>query len=122
MFVCGLCKQLSAPGETAKRVVTQFRPMRYTDEAGNVSAGREVVTEVLAHEVCALALPQEIDFPNRHSRRMVQGAARKKVSEMRGRTPLDRSEVVRTPAWRRLRLDSERFNDRQTHSKPPVNG
>ena len=69
MYRCEVCQETSQPREKMELVVTQTRPAtypyrrnvffdkdakRYYDDPGG--AGRETVTEIRAHEMCAVGM------------------------------------------------------------------
>lgn len=49
MFRCGMCHQLSKPGQKASHVVLETRPITQPDTG---LPGTAIVKEVLAHESC----------------------------------------------------------------------
>lgn len=75
MFRCGACNQLSAPGETAERVVVETRERKYPVRPQAMRKGRgasarwiqdpggegwEVVREELQHSACIIVHEPEV--------------------------------------------------------------
>jgi hypothetical protein len=55
MFICDTCHEVTAPREKARKLVTETRPMVYTDwqHGRKQGHGTEIVTEITVCPRCA---------------------------------------------------------------------